>query len=217
MGVGVLMFGRSQAMRVFALLVGVACSIGVFLVVVTPSGDASGSRDPRGALQGRRQAPVALQLGSGRRGAVKWAIWAFRGQGPRGAVRPCIEEFDQVYRGITSGTDCGSLAPPAAEPARTEFSASLPAGKRAVRVSITVIGMTFARRVHKVRLKMNSGPDVIRTPELLSRRRAAIARVRPFRYLAFALGREACVEAITAFDARGNEVLATRPEACQPG
>lgn len=181
-----------------------------------PGSDASSVAIGRASNHDVRSEHFA-RLASGQRGAVKWAIFTFRGPGTEGGSNPCIEEIDQIYRGFTSGTDCGPFAPPADEPTRTEFSTVLPTGKRGVEVPITIVGMVFGKRVRQVRLTMNSGPDVVRQARLLSATQAEKAHVRQFRFLAFDLGRRACVEAVTAFDAGGHEVLSTPRESCRPG
>lgn len=182
----------------------------------TSAGNAR-TTEARGTFSQESRREHFAVLASGQRGAVKWTMFTFRGPGAKGGASPCIEEVDQIYRGFASGTDCAPFAPPGSEPARTEFSTSLPAGKRGVEVSITIIGMLFGQQVRQVRLTMNSGPDMVRHTRLLTTRQARRARVRPLRYLAFDLGRRACVEAVTAFDDGGREVLSTPREPCRPG
>lgn len=193
----------------------VAASVAVTSAAVADREEGRAVISVGSARDGR--APRYVVLGRGRHGAVKWAILAFRRPGPGDAEAPCIKEIDQIYRGVTAAVACGAVAPPRKEPVRTEFSTVLPAGKYGREVPITVLGMTFATSVRSVKLRMYPGPDVLRETSLLQGRRAKVAGLLPFRYLAFALHRRSCVESITGFDQSGNQVLATPVERCIPG
>lgn len=167
---------------------------------------------PAPAMKDR--APHLAVLSFGQRGPVKWVMRAFRGPGSAGGKTPCIEEVDLIYRGITSGRDCGPLAPPAKEPIRTEFSASLPAGVNGRKVNLSIFGMIFGMKVSKVVLDLSSGPPVTRRTHIFTAWRAKKVHMRQFRFIAFNLARKACVVEITGLNADGDTVLQTAPEPC---
>lgn len=206
---------RSRARLIPTTIAVTLVLVGLLALAPTGGGAHASAIQEVSSREGRRD--HFARLGSGQRGAVKWTMFTFRGADAHGGASPCIEEVDQIYRGFTSGTDCGPFAPPADEPARTEFSTSLPAGKRGVEVPITIIGMLFDQKVRSVRLAMNDGSTVVRHTRLLTPDQARKARVRQFRYIAFDLGRRACVESVEAFDSHDREVLSTPREPCRPG
>jgi hypothetical protein len=68
-------------------------------------------------------------------------------------------------------------------------------------VSVTVIALAVAKKVTNVTLQFVNGRQMNKATRLLSPMQAAKANVTQFRYVAFAVGREACVVSITGYGA----------------
>lgn len=154
-------------------------------------------------------------LGEGKVRQQYWGIYVSRGAGPNGASEPCIQEvtFDE-FGGYSTGSECGALAPPGKWPVYTlsRSSVGMPNGRR---VESSIIGMTLAADVTRVKLDLNPGKDISLRTRLLNPAQARKARVEQFRYLAFGLARSACIAAVSGFGLDGETLFKTTRYSCR--
>jgi hypothetical protein len=177
----------------------------------SPAAGAQSGNYPLGAVV---PAEKYVTLAEGRVRTLRWGVYAFRGKGSRSG-RPCLAEVDQfVDGGLSRGTECGALAPPADWPVFTLFRFTLDEGRGDKSRGGSVIGMTFGTQIRRVVVDLGPGPNLSRSTRLVPVARAKKANLGPFRYLAFAIGRSACVEGVTGFSASNEKVLDTTRYDC---
>lgn len=150
--------------------------------------------------------PTPVVLGEGKTRQLQWRISAVRiGQGS--PKRPCLIEQNLISGGYSQGVECGVPAPPGEDPLLTQFSASFdrrPGGKM---VGATSMGLVFATDVERVSLDLVPGPGQTRRTRLLNSTQARKSGLAPFRYLAFGVARDACLERVTGFNSAGEQIL----------
>lgn len=151
-------------------------------------------------------------LGEGAVRGLGWGAYVYRWQTPSGRPLVCIEEVNFSKSGlVSSGSECGDLAPPSRYPVFT-LAATSSNGKGA-----SVFALAVGADVTKVKLEFGPGPSQTRATELLSEAQAAKANVPPLRYVAFGLGRFVCLRALSGFDGAGAKVLSTPRVKCDSG
>lgn len=145
----------------------------------------------------------------------RWGIYAYRGDGPAGGSRPCIEEVNLTFEGglSTSGSSCGPLPTGDKPPIFTLTGLSWKYPGRAV-IGETVIGMVVSKSVSRVSINVNPVPKVVRRTRYLSVSQARKARIQRFRYVALAIPRDVCLMGVEGFDIGGRRVLNTGLDPC---
>jgi hypothetical protein len=153
-------------------------------------------------------------LGEGTVRARRWGVYAFRSKARNAGKSPCIQivslradpALGDAFSVFGGGPDCGSLAPPADVPVVSQIAYESVKG--------TALAMTAATTVIEAVFELESGAVLTRKTKLLSERQALKANLERFRYLAFGVPYDVCVEGISGFDAAGLEVIHTRTEKC---
>jgi hypothetical protein len=110
--------------------------------------------------------------------------------------------------------ECGAPAPPGkVVNANSGVSVQWSIGGPTFRMEAQA--MMFSLDVSSVRLELADGSTLTRKTKRLSSDQSAKARVRPFRYLAFATSPGICIETIVALDRQGVELASFAPSSCE--
>jgi hypothetical protein len=158
-----------------------------------------------------RQVPTKkfATLGEGAVRTVGWGAYVYRWQTPNGRPLVCIEEANLSKSGLlSSGSECGELAPPSRYPIYT-LAATSSNGKGA-----SVFALAVGVEVTRVKLDFGPGPSQTRATKLLSEAQATKANVPRLRYLAFGLGRFVCLRGMSGFGSGGAKVVSTPHVKC---
>jgi hypothetical protein len=154
-------------------------------------------------------------LGEGVVRDLRWGLYVFRGKGRDGKASPCIQEVDVWIDGsYSAGVECGPLAPPAEWPVYTMTSTSVSGSDGASNGGASVLGMTVGLDVLRATTDFGPGPSQTRKTRLLSATQAKKARLSQFRYLAFDVARQVCLEGVTGYSRSNSIVLDTNRYDC---
>ena len=152
----------------------------------------------------------------GRVRGTRWAAYVFRGTPSReGGKRPCIDVAHISANGAYAySIECGPLAP--AQGADVPPIFALTGGSSGSGVGESIIGMTLAPEVVRVRLELGSGMSITRPTAYLSSRQSRKAHVVRFRYLAVGLAQDVCIRRVIGVDEQGRTVLDAATGECGP-
>lgn len=165
-------------------------------IVLTVVVSTAGARPSRLGL-------ATVALGKGEESGFRWGVYAHRDKGQGGGKRPCITvrllHREGQFVGESDSVICKALPPTGPF---IILSESVGEGNS----EFTVYGLAYALRVSKVALEFSS--TGARTVQLhtLSQRQRRRAGLRRFRYGAFALRGDNCLEEVTGFDSSGQIV-----------
>ena len=179
-------------------------AVGIALMVVV---SAAGARP-----SGVGHATVAL--GKGEESGFGWGVYAHRDKGRSGGKRPCITvrllHREGQFVGESDSVVCKALPPTGPF---IILSESVGEGNS----EFTVYGLAYAMRVSKLSLQFSSAGA--RTVQLhtLSQRQRRRSGLRRFRYGAFALRGDNCLEEVTGFDSSGQVVYHHFLQQCASG
>lgn len=150
-------------------------------------------------------------LGEGVIRSRRWGVYLFRGSGPKGGQRPCIQivTLRQLPRGLSVGSggpECGAIAPPATVPVagQSVFGS----------VGASVVAVVAGAPVSNLRIDLDPGPPRAFATRLLNPRQARKAHVRQVRYVAVALKTAGCIEEIQGLGASGKSIFQTPNRGC---
>ncbi len=209
------------------VLVCLACVVGMAgaaFALASNGGHRSPSKEARGGSGQEERFPLwqavpakaFAVLGEGTLGKTEWGAYVYRGHGSNAREEPCLV-VASFFTGpstnsggglFSPGTpECGPLAPPSSRVVMNTAGTSVETSSDDPATTTKAIAMTFSRTVRRVEIELSPGPSEKRQTNLLSARQAAKAKVVSLRYVAFAVPRGVCVEAIHGFDASGVEVL----------
>lgn len=146
---------------------------------------------------------ATVALGKGEDAAYSWGVYGHRDKGKGGAKRPCITvallHRDGKFVDESDAVVCKAL------PSNGPFlvlSESAGEGKS----QFSVFGLAYALRISKVTLGFAvTGPKTVQLHKL-SQQQSRKSGLRPFRYGAFALRGESCLEEVTGFNSSGQIV-----------
>lgn len=145
-------------------------------------------------------------LGEGTIRSRRWGVYLFRGSGPNGGQRPCIEivTLRQLPGGLSignGGPECGAIAPPATSPiaGQSVFGS----------VDASVVAVVAGPQVSTLRIDVDPGAPRAFGIRLLNARQARKAHVRQVRYVAAALGTAGCIEEIEGLGESGESIFRT--------
>lgn len=152
-------------------------------------------------------------LGEGVIRSRRWGVYLFRGFGPKGGQRPCVEivTLRQLPRGLSVGSggpECGAIAPPAAAPIAGQSTFGT--------VDASVVAVVAGTPVSILRIDLDPGSPRAFATRLLNARQARKAHVRQVRYLAVALGTAGCIEEIQGLGDSGESIFRTPNRGCSP-
>lgn len=174
---------------------------------------------PRGLSASAQSFPLWSQLptksfavlGEGVIRSRRWGVYLFRGFGPKGGQRPCIEivTLRQLPGGLdvgNGGPECGAIAPPAAQPIAGQSSFGS--------VDASVVAVVAGTKVTNFRIDLDPGAPRAFATRLLNAGQARKAHVRQVRYTAVALGTAGCIEGIQGLDSSGESIFDTPARSC---
>lgn len=161
-------------------------------------------------------------LGEGVVRETQWGAYVFRGNGPKAGRTPCLVAalFHHGGANRRSGLfvpgipQCGPLAPPAQEVAMANVGITIKKSLTGPTIVAKAVAMSFSPNVRMVRLQLMPGQSQTRRTRLLSTEQAEKAHVRPFRYVAFSIARDACIASVTGTDAVGAEIMHSSIKSC---
>lgn len=152
---------------------------------------------------------------------TRWATYVYRPRGSmaKGRETPCVLiariSWDGSYN---SANGCGQPVPVSGVDVPPVFPML---GGTIVNRAGDIQGEAFGAiavtgDVVKISVAVEPGPAIVRRTIPVGKRRAHKARVAPFRYAAFGVGRDACAKAVSGFDKAGKLVLQEPLEGCLP-
>lgn len=186
-----------KVIGLIAVALGAVCLVGA---VADPAA--------RGKQPSAHQSTSAVVLGQGKTRQLSWRISAVQSK-QGGSRKPCLVEQIRIFGGYSQGAECGPPAPPSDNALFTQFSATFDRAD-GQRVGATSLGFAFSLDVRRVSFDLVPGPSQIRRTRLLTSAQAEKTKLAPFRYLAFGVAREVCVEGITGFDQAGAKIFEQR-------
>lgn len=150
-------------------------------------------------------------LGEGVIRSRRWGVYLFRGFGPNGGQRPCVEivALRQLPGGLNvgnGGPECGGIAPPATVPivGQSAFGS----------VDASVVAVVAGTPVLTLRIDLDPGTPRAFATRLLNARQARKAHVRQVRYVAVTVGTAGCIEEIQGLGDSGESVFRTPNRSC---
>lgn len=216
-------------------IVGGSCAIAV-LVCISMAMGSSPSGDSRNLMEEGMEFPLwrllpsphyaVLGKGSGRE--TEWSAFAYRPRGVKHAgAQPCISVIGLSREGsFPSDTSCGPVVPnkdQATEPPRYALYGRSHADRRYTRViGETVMAMALPRDIVKVSVRMEDTARQVPILRDVSTRRlsgaqSTKANLRPFRYVAFNVGADACLASVAGFDSAGTRRFDLDEQECPIG
>lgn len=147
-------------------------------------------------------------LAHGTREGSEWAAFASRAStSARSRERPCVTVARITSGRYANAGGCGPLAPemglryPTIHPLIGETGA-------------TVFAVSLSSEVRQVEIEFGSGRVIRQTPRRLSSHQAKKAHLPQFRFVAMALGEDACISRVTGFAVDGKRVLDSETHEC---
>jgi hypothetical protein len=158
-------------------------------------------------------------LGEGRLpNKSRWGAYASRlGDGKRGYEQPCLSLARITRFGEYSAVHgCSPLVPTddEAPPNYVYIAASSQLKKDGPVVGESVMGLSFKPGVRSVVLRYTNGGQLTRRTRLFNASQQRKTKLTQFRYVAFAVQADVCVESVIGFSKSGDELLSAATGLC---